>query len=140
MILCVTAQVITVLNGVIHCLLGYLLSFRELPAKVNKARVVFPVNNNERKIMRFNGIYNFSDGTLTRIPEAMDYRVKEFKLKQLNPGMNMRFWTQKDMTRSNEFISAIERRLKTRRIYRNLESFVGGRVLDIDYRLLQRTE
>ncbi|GJW94332.1 putative reverse transcriptase domain-containing protein [Tanacetum coccineum] len=39
MILCITAQVITVLNGVIHCLLGYLLSFRELPAKVNKARV-----------------------------------------------------------------------------------------------------
>ncbi|GKB50961.1 hypothetical protein Tco_0901714 [Tanacetum coccineum] len=38
MILCVTAQVITVLNGVIHCLLGYLLSFKELPAKVNKAR------------------------------------------------------------------------------------------------------
>ncbi|GJV46833.1 hypothetical protein Tco_1437045 [Tanacetum coccineum] len=38
MILCVTAQVITVLNGVIHYLLGYLLSFRELPAKVNKAR------------------------------------------------------------------------------------------------------
>ncbi|GJS47837.1 hypothetical protein Tco_0597958 [Tanacetum coccineum] len=33
MILCITAQVITVLNGVIHCLLGYLLSFRELPAK-----------------------------------------------------------------------------------------------------------
>ncbi|GJS30467.1 hypothetical protein Tco_0491087 [Tanacetum coccineum] len=38
MILCITAQVITVLDGVIHYLLGYLLSFRELPAKVNKAR------------------------------------------------------------------------------------------------------
>ncbi|GJU60310.1 hypothetical protein Tco_1238076 [Tanacetum coccineum] len=38
MILCITTQVITVLDGVIHCLLGYLLSFRELPAKVNKAR------------------------------------------------------------------------------------------------------
>ncbi|GJX39927.1 hypothetical protein Tco_0254917 [Tanacetum coccineum] len=42
--------------------------------------------------------------------------------------------------RSKDFISAIERRLKTRRIYRNLECFVGGRVRDIDYRLLQRTE
>nr|GEW78643.1 hypothetical protein [Tanacetum cinerariifolium] len=29
--------------------------------------VVFPVNNNERNIMRFNEIYKFSDGTLTRI-------------------------------------------------------------------------
>ncbi|GKA11191.1 hypothetical protein Tco_0690624 [Tanacetum coccineum] len=38
-----------------------------------------------------------------------------------------------------EFIHAIERRLNTRRIFRNLECFVGGRVRDIDYRLLQRT-
>ncbi|GJS95419.1 hypothetical protein Tco_0802387 [Tanacetum coccineum] len=77
--------------------------------------------------MRFNIIYKFSDGTLTRILEALDYRVKEFKVKRLNPGMNTRFWTQKDVTRSKEFIAAIEKRLKTRRIYQNLECFVGGR-------------
>ncbi|GJZ41432.1 hypothetical protein Tco_0588318 [Tanacetum coccineum] len=71
---------------------------------------------------------------------ALDYRVKEFKVKRLNPGMNTQFWTQKDVTRSKEFIAAIERRLKTRRIFWNLECFVGGRVRDIDYRLLQRTE
>ncbi|GJT59950.1 hypothetical protein Tco_1003483 [Tanacetum coccineum] len=102
--------------------------------------VVFLINHNERKIMRFNKIYKFSDGTLTRILEALDYRVKEFKIKRLNPGMNTRFWTQKDVTRSKEFMSAIERRLKTRRIYQNLECFIGGRVCDIDYRLLLRTE
>ncbi|GKA96982.1 hypothetical protein Tco_0824876, partial [Tanacetum coccineum] len=50
------------------------------------------------------------------------------------------FPTEKDVTRSKEFIAAIERRLKTTRIYRNLECFVGGCVCDIDYRLLQRTE
>ncbi|GKC34953.1 hypothetical protein Tco_1047337 [Tanacetum coccineum] len=90
--------------------------------------------------MQFNETYKFSDGTLTRILEALDYRVKEFKVKRLNPGMNTRFWTEKDVTRSKEFIEAIERRLKTRRIYWNLECFIGGRVRDIDYRLLQRTE
>nr|GEV77129.1 integrase, catalytic region, zinc finger, CCHC-type, peptidase aspartic, catalytic [Tanacetum cinerariifolium] len=46
--------------------------------------VVFPVNNNEHKIMRFNKIYKFSDDTLTRIFEALAYRVKEFKIKRLN--------------------------------------------------------
>ncbi|GJW89118.1 hypothetical protein Tco_0164458 [Tanacetum coccineum] len=102
--------------------------------------VVFPINNNERKIMRFNEIYKFSDGTLTRILETLDYKVKEFKIKRLSSGMNTRFWTVKDMTRSNKFITAIERRRKTRRIYRNLECFVGGCDRDIDYRLLQRTE
>ncbi|GKD55993.1 hypothetical protein Tco_1289380 [Tanacetum coccineum] len=44
MILCITAQVITVLNGVIHCLLGYLLSFRELPAKVRIQVVDMKIN------------------------------------------------------------------------------------------------
>ncbi|GJW75128.1 hypothetical protein Tco_0134498 [Tanacetum coccineum] len=102
--------------------------------------VVFPVNHNERKIIRFHEIYKFSDGMLTRILEALDYRVKEFKIKRLNQGMNTRFWTQKDVTRSKEFISAIEMRLKTRRIYQNLECFVGGRDRDVDYRLLQRTK
>ncbi|GJW80422.1 hypothetical protein Tco_0144397 [Tanacetum coccineum] len=102
--------------------------------------VVFPVDNNDQKIIRFIEIYKFSDGTLTHILEALDYRVKEFKVKRLNPGMNMRFWTQKDVTRSKEFIAAIERRLKTRRIFQNLECFVGGCVRDIDYRILQRTE
>ncbi|GJR49693.1 hypothetical protein Tco_1400214 [Tanacetum coccineum] len=43
--------------------------------------VIFPVNNNERKTMRFNEIYKFSDGTLIRILETLDYRVKEFKIK-----------------------------------------------------------
>ncbi|GKC85348.1 hypothetical protein Tco_1141065 [Tanacetum coccineum] len=96
--------------------------------------------NNERKIMRFNEIYMFSDGTLTNIMEALDHRVKEYKVNRLNPGMNMRFWTNKDVERSKEFIHAIERRLKTKRIFWNLECFVGGRVRDIDYKLFQRTE
>ncbi|GJY76891.1 hypothetical protein Tco_0482007 [Tanacetum coccineum] len=77
--------------------------------------VVFLVSNNERKIMRFNEIYKFSDGTLTNIMEALDYRVKEYKVNLLNPGMNTQFWTDKDVERSKEFIHAIERRLKTRR-------------------------
>ncbi|GJW10525.1 hypothetical protein Tco_1576352 [Tanacetum coccineum] len=97
--------------------------------------VVFPVSNNKRKIMRFNEIYKFSDGTLTNILEALGYIVNEYKVNRLNLGMNTRFWTVKDVERSKEFIHAIERTLKTRRIFWNLECFVGGRVRDI-YRLL----
>ncbi|GKE24399.1 hypothetical protein Tco_1435911 [Tanacetum coccineum] len=76
--------------------------------------VVFPISNNERKIMRFNKIYKFSDGTLINIMEALNYRVKEYKVNRLTLGMNTRFWTDKDVERSKEFIHAIERRLKTK--------------------------
>nr|GEU78403.1 hypothetical protein [Tanacetum cinerariifolium] len=77
-------------------------------------------------IMRFNEIYKFSDGTLHQIDEVLDYRVKEFKVNMMNPGLNISFWTRKDVDRSKEFMFAIQKWLKTRRIFRNLESFVGG--------------
>nr|GEX28175.1 hypothetical protein [Tanacetum cinerariifolium] len=70
----------------------------------------------------------------------MIMRVKEFKVNRMNPGLNIRFWTRKDVDRSKEFMFSIQKRLKTRRIFRNLESFVGGRVREEDYRLMQRTE
>nr|GEW49185.1 hypothetical protein [Tanacetum cinerariifolium] len=88
-------------------------------------------------IMRFNEIHKFSDDTLHQIDEALNYRVKEFKVNRMNPGLNTRFWTRKDVDRSKEFMFAIQKRLKTRRIFCNLESFVGGRVRDEDYRLLK---
>ncbi|GJY77093.1 hypothetical protein Tco_0482209 [Tanacetum coccineum] len=80
------------------------------------------------------------DGTLQQINEALDYWVKEFKVNRMNLDLNTRFWTKKDVERSKEFMFAIQKWLKTRRIFRNLESFVGGRIKEGDYRLLQRTE
>nr|GEU36616.1 E-beta-farnesene synthase [Tanacetum cinerariifolium] len=71
---------------------------------------------------------------------ALHYRVKEFKVNRMNSGLNTRFWTRKDVDRSKEFMFASQKRLKTRRIFRNLESFVGGRVSDGDYRLLKGVE
>ncbi|GKC57972.1 hypothetical protein Tco_1085570 [Tanacetum coccineum] len=85
-------------------------------------------------IMRFNEIYKFSDGTIQQIDEASDYRVKEFRVNRTNPGMNTRFWTKKNVVRSKEFMFAIQKRLKTRRIFRNLERIVGGRIREGDYR------
>nr|GEV66041.1 hypothetical protein [Tanacetum cinerariifolium] len=94
----------------------------------------------DHMIMRFNEIYKFSDDTLHQIHEALDYRVKEFKVNRMNLGLKTRFWTRKDVDRSKEFMFPIQKRLKTRRIFRNLESFVGGRVRDGDYRLMKHTE
>ncbi|GKA68818.1 hypothetical protein Tco_0768735 [Tanacetum coccineum] len=42
-------------------------------------------------IMRFNEIHKFSNGTLQQIDEALDYRVKEFKVNRMNPSLNTRF-------------------------------------------------
>nr|GEZ88997.1 hypothetical protein [Tanacetum cinerariifolium] len=95
--------------------------------------VMFRGRYGVQMIMHFNKIHKFSDGTLQQIDEALDYRVKEFKINRMNPGLNTRFWTKKDVDMSQEFMFAIQKRL-------NLESFIGGRVRDGDYRLLKRTE
>ncbi|GJZ08893.1 hypothetical protein Tco_0543176 [Tanacetum coccineum] len=79
-------------------------------------------------IMRFNEIYKFSNGTLQQIDEALDYRVKEFRVNKVNPRLNTRFWTTNDVIKSKQFMFSIQKRLKLRRIFRNLESFVGGRI------------
>nr|GEU83594.1 retrovirus-related Pol polyprotein from transposon TNT 1-94 [Tanacetum cinerariifolium] len=90
--------------------------------------VIFRDKYGVQMMMHFNEIHKFSDGTLLQIDEALVYRVKEFRINRLNPGLNTRFWTRKDVDRCNAFMFAIQRRLRTRRIFRNLESFFGGRV------------
>nr|GEW18128.1 hypothetical protein [Tanacetum cinerariifolium] len=102
--------------------------------------VIFRDKYRVQMMMRFNEIHKFNDGTLQQIDEALDYRVKEFRINRMNPGLNTRFLTRKDVDRCNAFMFAIQRRLRTRRIFRNLESFVSRRVREGDYRLLKRTE
>ncbi|GJV49147.1 hypothetical protein Tco_1439359 [Tanacetum coccineum] len=85
--------------------------------------------------VEFNEIHKFSDDTLQQIDEALDYRVN-----RMNPGLDTRFWTKKDVDRSKEFMFSIQKHLKTRRILQNLESFVGRRIKEGDYRLLKRTK
>nr|GEW12034.1 hypothetical protein [Tanacetum cinerariifolium] len=102
--------------------------------------VIFWDRYGVQMMMRFNEIHKFNDGTLQQIVEELDYRVKEFRISRMNPGLNTRFWTRKDVDRCNAFMFAIQRRLRTLRIFCNLESFVGGRVREGDYRLLKRTD
>ncbi|GJS15990.1 hypothetical protein Tco_0410462 [Tanacetum coccineum] len=115
--------------------------FKEYYTIVHKLRaIIYRDGNNQRKMMRESEVHKFSDGTLTRILEQLDHMVKDFVLFKFNPGMEHRIWSGDDKRRSKEFIEVIERRLKIRRIFRSLESFVSGRLKDVDYRLIQRTE
>ncbi|GJW44340.1 copia protein [Tanacetum coccineum] len=114
--------------------------FKEDYTIVPKPRaVVYRDRNDQRKLMRLNELHKFSDGTLTRVMEKLDHMVKDFHLFEYNKGMETRKWLEDDKIRIKDFITVIEKRLQIRRIYRSLESFVGGRIRDIDYRLINRT-
>ncbi|GJV27164.1 hypothetical protein Tco_1383612 [Tanacetum coccineum] len=115
--------------------------FKEDYTIVSKPRAVIYIDrNDQKKMMRETEVHKFSDGTLNRILDKLDHMVKDFKLFKYNPGMTTRIWSEDDRRRSKDFMEVIERRLKIKRIFRLLESFVGGRLRDVDYRLIQRTE
>ncbi|GJY47584.1 hypothetical protein Tco_0436647 [Tanacetum coccineum] len=98
--------------------------FKEDYTIVPKPRaVVYRDINDQRKLMRLNELHKFSDGTLTRVMEKLDHMVKDFHLFEYNKGIETRKWSENDKRRSKNFITAIEKRLQTRRIFRSLESF-----------------
>nr|GFA53563.1 hypothetical protein [Tanacetum cinerariifolium] len=76
-----------------------------------------------------------SDGTLNDVRNALDDRLKGIWMQYL-PTI---IWRREDKDRAATMIQAIDKMLKTRRIMRSLEKFVGGRLYEGDFRMLQRT-
>ncbi|GKD09186.1 hypothetical protein Tco_1188871 [Tanacetum coccineum] len=66
---------------------------------------------------------------------ALNDRLKGIRMKYLPQTI----WRQSDRDKAGAMIQAIDKQLKTRRIMRSLEKFVGGRPYEGDFRLLQRT-
>nr|GEU64628.1 copia protein [Tanacetum cinerariifolium] len=65
-----------------------------------------------------------TDGTLTDVHTALDDGLKGMRMQYL-PQL---IWRKSDKERAAAMIQAIDKRLKTRRIMRSLERFVGGRL------------
>ncbi|GJY31397.1 hypothetical protein Tco_0414892 [Tanacetum coccineum] len=85
--------------------------------------------------------YDYMKKIVLRRADNQEYTIAESHFKDLYPSdFKDLFWTKNDVIKSKKFIFAIQKRLKLRRIFWNLERFVGGRIRDRDYRLLQRTE
>nr|GFA63107.1 hypothetical protein [Tanacetum cinerariifolium] len=73
-----------------------------------------------------------TDGTLTDVRTALDDRLKGIRMKYLPQTI----WRKSDKERATTMIQAIDKHLKTRRIMRSLERFVGGRLYEGDFRML----
>ncbi|GJR92002.1 retrovirus-related pol polyprotein from transposon TNT 1-94 [Tanacetum coccineum] len=97
----------------------------------------FIYQNKDKKniLMRIDELHKFSDGTLNDVRTALDDRLKGIRMKYLPQTI----WRQSDRDKAGAMIQAIDKQLKTRRIMRSLEKFVGGRPYEGDFRLLQRT-
>ncbi|GJX94472.1 hypothetical protein Tco_0349058 [Tanacetum coccineum] len=86
------------------------------------------------------GLEFMHDYKILDSPRAVVFREKYGMQMIMRFNKIHKFWTMNDVIKSKQFMFAIQKRLKLRRIFWNLESFVGGRIREGDYRLLQRTE
>nr|GEW18587.1 hypothetical protein [Tanacetum cinerariifolium] len=90
---------------------------------------------NQNRLMRTDELHKFSDGTLNHVRTALNDIATRTEMDYLLK----RKWSKQDKQRARVMINAIDRKLRDRRLMRNLEKFVGGRPYEGDLRLLERT-
>ncbi|GJT09029.1 hypothetical protein Tco_0843491 [Tanacetum coccineum] len=96
---------------------------------------IYVDNIRRNRLMHFDELYKFCDGTLTRLLSSLEDITKNIDMTYLPK----RRWSNLEKKRAHFMIKDINKLLKERRMMRSLEKFVGGRLYGTDLRLLQRT-
>ncbi|GJU85235.1 hypothetical protein Tco_1292781 [Tanacetum coccineum] len=82
----------------------------------------------KNKLMRIDELHKFSDDTLDDVRTALNDHLKGIRMEYLPKTI----WRQSDRERVKAMIQAIDKQLKSWRIMRSLEKFVGGRPYEGD--------
>nr|GEV16810.1 hypothetical protein [Tanacetum cinerariifolium] len=101
----------------------------------NPRGFIYQNKDKQNRLMRIDELHKFSDGMLTDVRTALDDHLKGIRMMYLPKSI----WRKRHKDRATAMIQAIDKMLKTRRIMRSLERFVGGRLYEGDFRMLQRT-
>nr|GEY88657.1 hypothetical protein [Tanacetum cinerariifolium] len=101
----------------------------------NQRGFIYQNMDKKNMLMRIDELHKFSYGTLIDVRTSLDDRLKGIRMQYLPQSI----WRKSDKDRAASMIHAIDKRIKTRRIMRSLKRFVGGRLYEGDFRMLQRT-
>ncbi|GKA45089.1 hypothetical protein Tco_0737885 [Tanacetum coccineum] len=88
-----------------------------------------------KRLMRTDKLHKFSDGTLNDVRTALHDIATGIRMEYLPT----RKWSNLDKKRARVMVQDIDNQLYHRRLMRNLEMFIGGRIYGKDLRLLERT-
>ncbi|GJR33974.1 hypothetical protein Tco_1209658 [Tanacetum coccineum] len=100
--------------------------------------IVYEDLDKQKRVLRADELYKFSDGTLKSVRDKIHHRVLDFLL-DYNTEKPKRKWTAVDRKRLGLMIELIDKQLREREIIRNLERLVGARELEMDYKLMTCT-
>nr|GEU40614.1 retrovirus-related Pol polyprotein from transposon TNT 1-94 [Tanacetum cinerariifolium] len=104
-------------------------------AYFNPRGFIYQNKDKQNRLMRIDELHKFSDGTLNDVRTALDDRLKGIRMQYLPQTI----WRRSDKDKAATKIQVIDKQLKTRRIMRILEKFVGERLYEGDFWLLQST-
>ncbi|GJT93255.1 hypothetical protein Tco_1082100 [Tanacetum coccineum] len=99
---------------------------------------VYEDRNQQKRVMRANKLYKFSDGTLLNVRDELHRRARDFQMGY-NTDMPRTKWSEIDRKRSTLMVELIDKQMRERRIIRNLERVVGARELEMDYKMITPT-
>ncbi|GJT17693.1 hypothetical protein Tco_0876399 [Tanacetum coccineum] len=88
---------------------------------------IYQNKDKKNKLMRIYELHKFSDGTLDDVRIVLNDRLKGIRMECLPKTI----WRQSDRERAKAMIQAIDKQLKSRRIMRSMEKFVGGRPYEV---------
>nr|GEY33597.1 hypothetical protein [Tanacetum cinerariifolium] len=98
----------------------------------NPRGFIYQNKDKQNRLTRIGELHKFSDDTLNDVRTALDDHLKGIQMKYLPQTI----WRRSDKERAAAMLQTIDKQLKTRRIMRSLEKFVGGRLYDEDFRML----
>nr|GEV80397.1 hypothetical protein [Tanacetum cinerariifolium] len=101
----------------------------------NPRGFIYQKKDKQNRLMRIDELHKFSDGTLNDVQTALDDHLKGIRMKYLPQDI----WRKSNKERAAAMIQAIDKHIKTRRIMRSLKKFIGGRLYEGDFRMLQQT-
>ncbi|GJV88081.1 hypothetical protein Tco_1532019, partial [Tanacetum coccineum] len=85
--------------------------------------IIYQDELSRNRLMRTDELHKFSDGTLNHVRTTLNDIATRIQMDYLPK----RRWSPQDKRRARVMISAIDRKLRDRRLMRSLEKFVGGR-------------
>ncbi|GKC30543.1 hypothetical protein Tco_1037837 [Tanacetum coccineum] len=100
--------------------------------------IVYEDLDKQKRVLRADELYKFSDGTLKSVRDEIHHRVVDFRL-DYNTEMPKRKWMAVDRKRSGLMIELVDKQLREREIIRNMKRLVGATKLEMDYKLITRT-
>ncbi|GJW59879.1 hypothetical protein Tco_0109214 [Tanacetum coccineum] len=108
------------------------IEFKELYTPLyNPPGAIYEYLNKQKRVMRADELYKFSDETLRKVRDELHHRVRNFQLGY-NDEMSRRKWSEIDRKRSTLIVELIDKQMRERRIIQNIERLVGARELEKD--------